>query len=173
VVVGSIFSACNGCLGCLSPADQPGSNLPGTCQADSPAVDAQKLDVLFVVDNSDSMREEQEGVARELTSFVSELRSAGGVLQDIRVGVITTTVCQHVLDTNGQEYFNDCDNTPSYCRQEGKLQAVPDGLPDGGVAPGTGTQRVLDNDDPDLVAKFSRLVRVGVWGRSARWPTAA
>jgi hypothetical protein len=173
VVVWAIFSACNGCLGCLSPVDQPGSNLPGTCQAEAPVVDAQKLDVLFVVDNSDSMREEQEGVARELTSFVSELRSAGGVQQDIRVGVITTSVYEHVIDSTGHDYFLECDNYPPYCSQQGKLQAVPDSAPDGGVILGTGSERVLDNNDPDLVEKFSRLVRVGIYGSGQETPFEA
>src|SRR6185436_11266113 len=45
-------SACNGCLGCLNPVFQTGSNLPPSCQTQAPLVDAQKLDVLFVVDNS-------------------------------------------------------------------------------------------------------------------------
>jgi hypothetical protein len=60
VLVWAIFSACNGGLGCLSPVDQPGSRLPGP-----------KARCAVRVDGSDSMREDREGRARELTSFVS------------------------------------------------------------------------------------------------------
>jgi hypothetical protein len=50
---------------------------------------------------------------------------------------------------------------------------VPDALPDGGVLLGSGTERVLNNDDPQIVAKFSRLVRVGVQGSGQETPFEA
>ena len=49
-----------------------------------------------------------------------------------------------------------------YPSQSGRLQAVPDAAPDGGVLLGTGSQRVLNGDDQQLVEKFARLVQQGV-----------
>jgi hypothetical protein len=166
-------TGCNGCFGLKPPTEQPGSTLPRSCDEMQPELAAQKLDVLFVIDNSGSMREEQEGVARELTSFVSELRVAGGVDQDIRVGVITTSVYQH-SNSGGFPFFADCQTRGIYCTQSGKLQPVPDANPDGGgVLLGTGSERILEGTDPELVAKFARLVQQGTSGSGQETPFEA
>ena len=159
-------SSCVGCLGCKSPVDVPGSNLPGSCQNVSPLIQPPKLDVLFMIDNSSSMIEEQEGIARELPAFISELRKSGGISLDFHVGVITSSVYQHTLVAGVD--FNK--RYPTYA---GKLQAVPDASPDGGVVPGTGTERVLDGNDPLVVDKFARLVRQGVLGSGQETPFEA
>src|SRR5437868_5570818 len=86
-----------GCAACHSPVDDPGGTVPGACQSNQPLLEPQKLDILFVIDNSNSMQEEQEGVARELTAFIDEVRKGGGVSQDFHVGVVTTSVYQHVV----------------------------------------------------------------------------
>jgi hypothetical protein len=114
------------------------------------------------------MREEQEAVARELTAFVDEIKKAGGVRQDFNVGVITTAVYQHTTQ-NGVVFNRD------YPTQSGRLQPVPDANPDGGpgVLLGTGTQRILTGEDPDLVAKFSRLVQQGTGGSGQETPFEA
>ncbi|MBL8951424.1 MAG: VWA domain-containing protein [Myxococcaceae bacterium] len=163
VAVWAICTACNGCFGCKAPPDRPGSTLSKSCDEEQPIVKPQQLDILFVIDNSSSMREEQEGVARELTTFVSKLRMAGGVQQDIRVGAITTTVYENFAEGGAPPFLKICSNgTGFYCPQSGKLQPVPDRLPDGGFVPGTGSQRKIDADDPELVDKFARLVQQGV-----------
>jgi hypothetical protein len=175
VVVAVLTGACNGCFGCQSPVDRPGGNINKACEAEPPALAPQKLDVLFVVDNSGSMRDEQLKVASELTAFVDALRVAGGVAQDIRVGVITTTVYLHALfdGSTVPPYFYSCANLPAYCTQSGKLQPVPDAASDGGILPNTGTQRVLDDEDPEFVAKFARLVQVGIQGSGQETPFEA
>jgi hypothetical protein len=123
------------------------------------------------------MADKQEEVAAELTNFVAELRNAGGVPQDIRIGLITTTVYENVYDPAAgfdPPLYLDCENkAPAYCSQSGKLQPVPANLPDGGVDQSTAGQRVLDNTDPMLVAKFARLVRVGVFGSGQETPFEA
>ncbi len=162
----AFVSSCQGCLGCTSPVNDPNSTLPKTCQAEQPLIEPQKLDILFVIDNSGSMREEQEAVARELTAFIEEIRKAGGVRQDFYAGAITTTVYQH-SDVGGLKYY------VAYDKQAGKLQPVPDALADGGVALGTGTERVLRGDDPQFIEKFSRLVRQGTFGSGQETPFEA
>ncbi|MCY1023624.1 vWA domain-containing protein [Pyxidicoccus sp. MSG2] len=145
---------------CKSPVDDPGSTLPGKCEAESPVVSPQKTDILFVIDNSSSMAEEQEGIARELPAFVEALKEGGGIAQDFRVGVITTSVYRRVL-FQGQEqvrYYED---------QSGRLQPVPD-------ASGQATdEHFIEGSDPFLVEKFRRLVEQGTNGSGQESPFEA
>src|SRR5687767_14546987 len=53
-------------------------------------------DILFVVDTSASMREEQEKVVDELHTFVSSLVNAP-VRNEFQIGVITTSVTQNFV----------------------------------------------------------------------------
>jgi hypothetical protein len=165
-------SSCAGCLGCKSPVDGAGSTLPSSCQNVSPLIEPPKLDVLFMIDNSSSMKEEQEGVARELTAFIDELKKGGGVSLDFHLGVITSSVYQHT-NINGVNYQKSCGINGFYCEQSGKLQAVPDPGPDGGVILGTGTERILDGNDAKVVEKFSRLVQQGTNGSGQETPFEA
>ncbi|MBE2252682.1 MAG: VWA domain-containing protein [Myxococcus sp.] len=163
----AFLASCEGCFGCkTSPLDATGSTIPRSCKAEAPLIEPQKLDILFVIDNSNSMREEQEAVARELTAFVNQIKQAGGVRQDFNVGVITTSVYQH-SNQNGVVFVRD------YPTQSGRLQPVPDLGPDGGVQLGTGTERLLSGEDPNLVDKFSRLVQQGVSGSGQETPFEA
>lgn len=174
LAVWAAVTGCNGCFGCKSPVETDGGTLSKSCDEKLPVVAATKLDVLFVVDNSNSMSEEQRGVALEMTDFVASLRVAGGVAQDIRVGVITTSVYQHQI-VGGVDTTYRCNPPASsfYCTQSGKLQPVPDQLPDGGVIPGTGSERLLDSADPQFVPKFQRLVQQGISGSGQETPFEA
>lgn len=49
------------------------------------------VDILFVIDNSNSMKEEQEKVAQNVAKFMSEIKKKGD-RTDYRIGVITTSV---------------------------------------------------------------------------------
>lgn len=103
-------------------------------------------DILFVIDDSLSMSEEQEKVAAELENFVSALRD-GPIPHDFQVGVVTTGVSVNA---------GTCGGEPSYRRLEdeaGRLQPVEDGGP-----------RFLSWDDPGFLPKFQALVRQGVQG---------
>ncbi|MBI3184845.1 MAG: VWA domain-containing protein [Myxococcales bacterium] len=157
--------AVQGCI-CDNPVDDPDSKVPGQCLAEKPVPEPQRLDILFVVDNSGSMKEEQEGVARELTAFIEEVKKGGGVAQDFNVGVITTSVYQHTL-VNGVRGYRE------YPGQAGRLQPVPDRSGDGGVVLGTGTEKMLSGLDPELTDKFGRLVQVGTFGSGQETPFEA
>src|SRR5690349_78053 len=76
-----VSSSCN-------PAGQRNSTVPSNCQSLQPLIVPQQSDILFVIDNSGSMREEQAGVAAELPAFVSALKDGAGVENDFQVGVI-------------------------------------------------------------------------------------
>lgn len=145
---------------CTSPVEVPGSTLPGRCEAEAPLVATQKTDILFVIDNSGSMAEEQEAIARELPAFLDELRRGGGVEQDFRVGVITTSVYLNARFDNEVKYF-------PYTDQAGRLQPVPDAL-------GRPTaERYLEKGDPELLARFGRLVKQGTEGSGQETPFEA
>ncbi len=162
----SLLGGCQGCLGCsTSPLDAQGSQLPRSCQAEQPLIEPQKLDILFVVDNSDSMADKQEKVAAQLTSFIDQIKQSGGVRQDFRVGVITTSVYLHGgtgPTTLWREY-----------PEAGLLRPVPDALADGGLKLDTHNERYLAGEDPALVEKFARLVRQGVAGSGQETPFEA
>ena len=147
-------------VACHSPVDQPGSTVPGRCQAEAPVISAQKTDILFVIDNSGSMAEEQAAVATELPAFLDELQRGNDVAQDFRVGVITTSVYQLA-------FFDNRDQYTTYPDQSGRLQPVQDetGQPT--------AERFLDEGDPDLLAKFRRLVHQGTRGSGQETPFEA
>lgn len=161
------IASCQGCFGCqTSPVDGDSSELPRTCDVTPPLVEPQKLEILFVIDNSTSMIEEQTAVARELTAFINQIRQAGGIRQDFHVGVVTTTVYQHT-------WVNSVDWFRTFPEQAGKLRPVPDFFEDGGVNYDTQNPRMLTGDDPDLVSNFARLVRQGVGGSGQETPFEA
>lgn len=131
---------------CLSPVDTPGSKVPGSCEFELPTVPPQQTDILFVIDNSGSMAQEQEAVATELSAFVDTLRAGNaGIGTDFQVGVITTSVYQY---------------SPGLPPE---LVYLP--YPRGALTPVPGTsERILTSTDPQLVEKFAQLVRRGTGG---------
>ncbi|HWN70895.1 MAG TPA: hypothetical protein VNM90_24805, partial [Haliangium sp.] len=76
-------------VGCGGDGSGPGDPAPGTRSWLIPAAD--KLDILFVVDDSDSMIEEQERLAGDLSALFDRLQGPTG-LPDLHVGVISTDV---------------------------------------------------------------------------------
>ncbi len=148
------------CGGCGSPVDEPNSTVPGQCQTSAPGVEPQRTDILFVIDNSGSMVEEQASIASELPAFIDELKKGAGVAQDFQVGVITVSVYQ-----NAQ--IGMLKQLTEYPNYSGKLQPVPDlnGMPT--------TEKILNGDDPDLVEKFRRLVKQGTSGSGQETPFEA
>lgn len=161
-------ASCQGCFGCkTSPIDNPELMIPRACESAPPLIEPPKLDILFVIDNSNSMKEEQEGVARELTGFIDELRKGGGVPSDFNVGVVTTSV--YLNGRLGMQPFY-----VQFPQQAGKLRPVPAPLADGGLDnENANGERLLLGTDPDLLTKFDLLVRQGVAGSGQETPFEA
>ncbi|HEY0840316.1 MAG TPA: hypothetical protein VGD74_09020, partial [Vulgatibacter sp.] len=113
-------------------------------------------DILFVIDDSESMTEEQEKVAAELENFVAALLE-GPIANDFQVGVVKTSVSKNVqyCDPNHPPEF-----TP-YPAASGILQPGKDekGKPIDPEGP-----RILRWDDPDFLASFRQVVRQGIKG---------
>lgn len=164
----SLLASCQGCFGCkTSPIDDPNLLLVRSCESAPPLIEPPKLDILFVIDNSNSMREEQEAVARELTGFIDELKKGGGVPTEFNVGVVTTAVYLNGR-VGGQTFLLN------YPKQAGKLRPIPVELADGGVDYDDFTkERLLVGTDPDLIPKFSRLVKQGTGGSGQETPFEA
>jgi hypothetical protein len=161
------LASCQGCFGCkTSPIDNDELLLTRSCETTPPLIEPPKLDILFVIDNSNSMREEQDAVARELTAFIDELKKGGGVPSDFNVGVVTTAVYQNARIA-GTTYYQP------YPTQSGKLRPVPNYFEDGGFELETTNERLLIGTDPELIPKFARLVRQGVFGSGQETPFEA
>jgi hypothetical protein len=155
-----LFAILSGVTACDSPVDRPGSTLPGQCQAETPVIGPKRTDILFVIDNSGSMQEEQNAIATELPAFVEQLRQGGGVAQEFRVGVITTSVYRRTFINNVEAYRE-------YPNESGLLQPVPTA---GG---GPSAERFIEGTDPELLAKFGRLVKQGTLGSGQESPFEA
>ena len=145
--------------GC-NPAGGRHSTVPASCQTQQPLIVPQATDILFVVDNSNSMREEQASVAAELRAFVDTLAQGGGVQNDFQVGVITTSVYQF---SRAPPPVGDI--LQPYPQQAGKLRPVS--------LPGGGTTTILLGSDPNLVPLFATLIQQGTAGSGQETPFEA
>jgi hypothetical protein len=58
------------------------------------------IDILFVIDDSPSMEEEQANLARNFPAFIDELRRGQG-LPDVHIGVVTSDLGAGALDAGG------------------------------------------------------------------------
>ena len=154
-----VLGTLGGCT-CEAPQDRAGSNVPASCAYDAPLFAPVQTDILFVVDDSNSMSEEQEGVARELPTFVEVLQTGAGVQQNLRVGLVNTSVYSAFFGT--QLLFTKYP-------QGGWLRQFP--AADGGVG---GGERWLTDPDPEIVARLSAAIRaLGINGSFQETPFEA
>ena len=80
--------ACN----CGSPASDPKSTVPGACEAEVPRIETVKTDILFVIDNSNSMGEEQTSLSTNFPNFINVLEGIEGGLPNVHLGVVSSNV---------------------------------------------------------------------------------
>lgn len=120
----------------------------------------QKVDVLYIIDNSPSMYEEQQTLISNFGTFASEMQSALTDVQDYHIGVITT-------DNYVEEGFLD-DSSPTVnaqapeCRLLGGLVVQAQA---GDCRPFAQGQNFITQDD-NLEAKFACTANVGEDGDS-------
>jgi hypothetical protein len=135
--------------------DSPTPDAPIAPPPPDPGPGCQAIDVLFVIDNSGSMGQEQENLIANFPSFIGVLDQSG---LDYRVAVTTT----------GRDYEYTM-STP--------LGNIPQSI-DGGdngtmLKKGTMTKRWIEKADPDVSATFSTLANVGTSGPSDEMPLSA
>ena len=105
-------------LGCS--ADRTLSELPprpsGEQRQEIPVSTNRDIDILFVVDDSDSMAQEQASLARNFPEFVRVLESIGD-LPDVHLGVVSSDVGTAPYDVDGCEGQGDDGvlHAPSTC----------------------------------------------------------
>ena len=157
-------------LGCVLVAAACGPSVRNTGDDDDDGVDAstqtggdgtekrcEKMDVLFVIDNSGSMGQEQTNLIANFPAFINVLNASG---LDYRVAVTTT----------GRNY-NYTMTTPI-----GSLPQSQDGGDNGAMLKPTAcnmTKRWIDKSDADPSTTFSCVANVGVGGPSDEMPLSA
>jgi len=145
-----------GSTGSITPgADGSGTIDPNLLPAVSDAAILRansKVDVLWIVDSSGSMREEQTYLGQNFSSFISQLSRSNG---DFQVGVTSTDVCDPgapSLVPLATRYCPTLDGTASSHLR--------------GYLVGANGSRVLKPLTPDLTTKFVTYANVGVSGSS-------
>jgi hypothetical protein len=141
-------AACGGC-------DDVPSSAVTDCQA--VGIASARTDILFVVDDSGSMGEEQQNLATSFGAFVQELAALPSK-SDFQIGVTTTSIDEPVSAANLQDTFRrgGPNNTQPY--PKGALVAVDD------TGRYVAEPRILRGESPTLVQDFQRNVKVGTLG---------
>jgi hypothetical protein len=121
----------------------------------------QKVDILFVIDNSPSMREEQLTLVSNFPTFISEMQAALSEVMDYHIGVITT---DDYVDGSFPDDGRDTVNQGvAGCQTLGGL-VVRTG-PGGDCRPFAGGGNYITEQD-DLSSKFSCIANVDEDGDS-------
>jgi len=153
---------CAACSSETAPAEEPAAESPisepasigqGTDPGSAVAIASDtgcgKMDILFVVDNSASMSEEQDNLAKNFPGFmniVQQYRTQAGEALDVHVGVVTS------------------DTESSASGDSGSLRST--------TACGAPT-KFLALTDVDVASKFACLANVGTDGSSTETPLKA
>lgn len=134
-----------------------GTDGPSSTGDGAQGVGCQKIDVLFVIDNSGSMGQEQTNLIANFPGFINVLDASG---LDYRVAVTTT----------GRDYDYTM-STPL-----GNLPQSVDGGDNGAMlkpAACNMTTRWIDKTDADPATTFSCVANVGTGGPSDEMPLSA
>lgn len=144
-----------------------------------PAGGCQKIDFLFVVDNSGSMSEEQEALAKSFPGFISSIQNTVKA-EDYHIMVIDTdagnaflqscfVICGFLPECEGYP----CNNLPM---AEGCDAALGTGLvkdPKDNACGVVGDKRYMVDGQPDLSGTFQCLAKVGTDGDGSERPMEA
>lgn len=170
-------------LACVGSDPAPGSTLtvinpeggpsapspPGSSNGDDAGGDASegvdpsclKMDIVFIIDDSGSMGEEQANLAANAPSFIAKLdalSSRTGAKIDYRVAVTTTGRTQTYTLDPGPPF------TPQTVTEHGENGAFLQRADCGMTIPW------IESSDPDRVAKFACAAQVGITGPSFEMP---
>ena len=125
--------------------------LPGDGDGDTMDEGCQKVDLLFVIDNSGSMEDEQASLVASFGGFVTGIQAALDTADSYHVGVVTT---------------DSYDDNANGCTGLGALVTSTGGTASSNsdCLPFSSGARYLDNTEPDLTTKFSCIAQVGISG---------
>ncbi len=125
----------------------------GRCDAELALPGSVSTDILFIVDNSGSMSEEQAKVVAQLSAFLDSLANSP-VQNDFQVGVVSTSVSM---------YANSCAET-TLTRAEAEAGRLQLGKELSGEVHADSQRKLLRFDDPDLLEQFGLLIGQGTAG---------
>ncbi|MFT3696043.1 MAG: hypothetical protein QM831_23095 [Kofleriaceae bacterium] len=136
--------------------DDDGSNGSGSNPGSGVAAECNKMDIVFVVDDSGSMSEEQTNLHANFPMFatvLSQYRTMDGQALDFRIGITTTGKHEHYDPIGG-------------------IQLPDENGPNGGFEhqSGCGTGLWLDQTDGNLMSDLSCRANVGTTGSSQEMP---
>ena len=145
------------------------------CEATRVVPAAVKTDVLFVIDDSGSMDEEQANLRDNLDAFIDAL-AAAPISNEFQIGVTSTSVEEY---STAQAYAGGPAVNKPY--PDGALIAIAQSAPGVGnpgdviwsVAERFGGPRILNASSPTLVTDFKANVRVGTYGSGKEQPFRA
>ncbi len=107
-----------------------------------------KVDILWIVDNSGSMQEEQQYLGANFRSFIQALDEAG---TNFQTAVTSTGVCSTSLPTNLADRACPSGNNSSSAHHRGRFI-------------GTAGQQVIKYTDSDMESRFLQYANVGING---------
>lgn len=122
-----------------------------------PGEGCPSVDILFVIDNSGSMADQQESLVASFPGFIAAVQAQLGGAKSYHIGVVTSDIYP--------------DNAPN-CIEIGDLITRTGGpsSSDMECQPFTSGTRFLDETEPDLGAKFACMGLVGTGGSSDERP---
>jgi hypothetical protein len=176
----ALLIALPGCSSC----DSVPANALTNCNATQVVPASVSTDILFVIDDSGSMSEEQANLAANLDAFVSTL-VASPVQNDFRIGITNTSVEEFtVTATTGKSYTAGPSAGVPYpagalvaIKKDAAGNAIPGALIyDASLyaqTAGWGGNRILDKGSPTLAADFNANVHMGLNGSGKEQPFRA
>jgi hypothetical protein len=125
--------------------------------SDAAAGECTNVDLLFVVDNSASMADQQQSLIASFGGFVSGIQQRLAKAQSYHVGVVTSDA-----------YYQNA----AGCTAIGDLITQTSGLGSSNqnCAPFSSGARFMDSTEPNLTAKFACAAQVGVTGSDDERP---
>lgn len=164
--------------------DSVPANALVSCRTTQVLPSAVSTDILFVVDDSGSMSEEQANLAANLDAFIDTL-AASPVQNDFRIGVTNSSVEEFtVTATTGRSYASGPSAGVPY--PAGALVAIKTRADGTGISGalvydparfaqtgGWGGNRILDRGSPSLAADFKANVLMGLDGSGKEQPFRA
>jgi len=164
--VGAALSACGDDAATRGRTDassgRPDASWDGDLIVYVPWTD-RDLDVLFVVDNSGSMRQEQESLADNFPRFIEVLESIEGGLPNIHLGIVSSNVGTGPVGGGGEACAGNGDNGDLLVKDG--CAALTDGrrfIEDILVDAESGTRAF--NYTGDLATQFSCMAQLGTSG---------
>lgn len=169
-----------GLASCKGGTGEPGGNVidAGVLESDAetpdagdvlPPPDGEGIDILFVIDDSGSMAEEQASLAANFNRFVTVLNQIEGGLPDIHIGVVSTNMGAGGFQISGCEGAGD--NGVLHNAPQGACEAPTDRyIVD--VSDGVGG-RIVNYAGGDLAATFSCIAQLGIAGCGFEQPLEA